>query len=84
MATVFSCVRRVAAPLLTALIALAALAARPAAAEPRSVTGGELALEGDRAIWQLGQVQLFDGGVDGDAETAADNTLFATQGIFVP
>jgi hypothetical protein len=40
-------------------------------------------VEGDRAMWQLGQVQLFDGGPDGDAETA-DNTLFAVQGIFVP
>jgi hypothetical protein len=48
-----------------------------------AVTPG-LVVEGDRAIWQLGQVQLFDGGVDGDAETTADNTLFATQGIFVP
>jgi hypothetical protein len=48
-----------------------------------AVTPG-LVVEGDRAIWQLGQVQLFDGGVDGDAETTADNTLFATQGIFIP
>jgi VCBS repeat protein len=37
-----------------------------------------------RVIWQLGQVQVFDGGPDGDAETAADNQLFASQGIFVP
>ena len=43
-----------------------------------------LVVEGDRAIWQLGQVQLYDGGVDGDAETTADNTLFATQGVFIP
>lgn len=48
-----------------------------------AVTPG-LVVEGDRSIWQLGQVRLFDGGVDGDAETTADNTLFATQGIFVP
>jgi hypothetical protein len=39
--------------------------------------------EGKRAIWQLGQVQVFDGGPDGDAETSP-NTLFATQGVFVP
>ena len=29
-------------------------------------------------------VRLLDGGLDGDAETAADNMLFATQGVFVP
>jgi uncharacterized repeat protein (TIGR01451 family) len=38
---------------------------------------------GARAIWQLGSVQLFDGGADGVVSTA-DNTLFAGQGIFVP
>jgi hypothetical protein len=27
---------------------------------------------------------VLDGGVDGDADTAGDNRLFATQGIFVP
>jgi hypothetical protein len=36
-----------------------------------------------RAIWQLGQVQVFDGGSDGVVSTAP-NTLFLTQGIFVP
>jgi uncharacterized repeat protein (TIGR01451 family) len=39
--------------------------------------------ESKRAIWQLGQVQVLDGGADGQAATA-DNTLFATQGGFVP
>jgi glucose/arabinose dehydrogenase len=39
--------------------------------------------EGLRAIWQLGQVQVFDGGSDGVASTAP-NTLFAVQGVFVP
>jgi hypothetical protein len=39
--------------------------------------------ESRRAIWQLGQVQVFDGGPDGLAATAP-NTLFATQGVFVP
>jgi spore coat protein A len=39
--------------------------------------------EGSRAIVQLDRVQVFDGGADGDADTAG-NTLFATQGIFVP
>ena len=40
--------------------------------------------EGKRAIWQVGQVQVTDGGEDGIAATAADNTLFAKQGLFVP
>jgi hypothetical protein len=45
---------------------------------PATVRGGA------RAIWALSQVKLHDGGPDGDAETTADNELFATQGLFVP
>jgi hypothetical protein len=37
-----------------------------------------------RAIWQLDQVRVFDGGADSDADTAADNRLFLVQGVFVP
>jgi acetyl esterase/lipase len=44
---------------------------------PGSVPGGT------RAIWQLGPVQVFDGGPDGSAGTTP-NTLFATQGVFAP
>ena len=41
--------------------------------------------EGKRAIWQLGQVQVADGGEDGIAvPRRPDNTLFAKQGLFVP
>jgi hypothetical protein len=40
--------------------------------------------EGDRAVWGFDRVQLLDGGLDGDAETAPDNMVFATQGVFVP
>jgi uncharacterized delta-60 repeat protein len=40
--------------------------------------------EQKRTIWQLGQFELYDGGSDGVATTTADNTLFATQGIFTP
>jgi hypothetical protein len=29
-------------------------------------------------------VRVFDGGADGDLDTPADNTLFLTQGIFIP
>jgi hypothetical protein len=39
--------------------------------------------ENRRAIWQLGQVRVFDGGADGVVSTQ-DNTLFAVQGVFVP
>ena len=39
--------------------------------------------EGMRAIWQMGQIEVFDGGPDGDADTTP-NTLFAKQGVFVP
>jgi hypothetical protein len=36
-----------------------------------------------RSIWQVGPAQLYDGGADGDADTAP-NTLFADEGYFVP
>jgi hypothetical protein len=39
---------------------------------------------GQRAVWELGQVRVDDGGADGDADTVADNTPFAVQGLFVP
>jgi glucose/arabinose dehydrogenase len=39
--------------------------------------------EGMRANWQLGQVEVFDGGPDDDGDTTP-NTLFARQGVFVP
>ena len=38
---------------------------------------------GDRQVVQMGQVRVFDGGPDGDVQTA-DNSLFAVQGVFVP
>jgi hypothetical protein len=39
---------------------------------------------GNRAIWELGDVRVFDGGPDGQAGTTSGNTLFARQGLFVP
>jgi hypothetical protein len=42
-----------------------------------------VAEESKRAIWELGQVRLYDGGADGVASTAP-NELFAVQGLFVP
>jgi hypothetical protein len=40
--------------------------------------------ETQRTIWQLDQIQVFDGGSDESASTTDDNTLFADEGIFVP
>ena len=36
--------------------------------------------ESERAVWELGEVDVFDGGADGQAATLGDNTLFARQG----
>jgi Subtilase family len=41
-------------------------------------------VEQKRAIWELGTVQVFDGGPDGQASTTSGNTLFERQGAFVP
>jgi hypothetical protein len=40
--------------------------------------------DGRRTIWELDQIQIWDGGSDADGETKADNTKFAVQGVFVP
>jgi hypothetical protein len=40
--------------------------------------------EGRRSVWELGSVEVFDGGADGLASSTADNSLFAKQGVFVP
>ena len=42
-----------------------------------------LVAEGARAVWELGQVEVLDGGPDGDVDTPG-NTVFARQGIFIP
>jgi hypothetical protein len=41
-------------------------------------------VEGKRAIWEMGEIDVFDGGTDGQAATVGDNTLFERQGVFVP
>ena len=40
--------------------------------------------EGRRSIFEIAQAQFYDGGADGLASSAGDNTLFAVQGLFVP
>jgi hypothetical protein len=42
------------------------------------------AAEGTRAVWALDEVRVYDGGPDEDADTTTDNSLLATQGVFVP
>jgi hypothetical protein len=40
--------------------------------------------EGNRAIWGLGQLEIWDGGQDGSLASRDDDTLFAVEGLFVP
>ena len=41
--------------------------------------------EGTKAIWELGQLRVWDAGADGSlAVDEGDSAVFATQGIFVP
>jgi glucose/arabinose dehydrogenase/PKD repeat protein len=39
--------------------------------------------EGTRAVWETGQIEVLDGGPDGDADTPG-NQVFARQGLFAP
>jgi hypothetical protein len=36
-----------------------------------------------RSVWEIGQIEVLDGGPDGDADTPG-NGVFARQGIFIP
>lgn len=40
--------------------------------------------EGVRTVIEVSQVTIRDGGADGSASTPGDNTLFMTQGVFIP
>ena len=40
--------------------------------------------EGRRSIWEMGKVQVMDGGADGLMSTSTGNSLFLTQGILSP
>jgi hypothetical protein len=39
--------------------------------------------DGRRTVWELDKVRVYDGGPDEDADSE-DNSLLATQGVFVP
>jgi hypothetical protein len=41
------------------------------------------AVESKRSIWELGPVQVFDGGTS-ETAGAADARLFERQGLFIP
>jgi hypothetical protein len=40
--------------------------------------------EGERSIWQIDQVEVWDGGPDGSVATASGDGVFAREGVFVP
>jgi hypothetical protein len=44
-----------------------------------------VARAGRRAVWEIGDVRIFDGGADGGIDASStDNTLFLRQGVFIP
>lgn len=47
-----------------------------------STTPGAV-VEGKRAVWEIGQVRVFDGGPDGSPNNG-NEALFGVQGIFIP
>jgi TolB protein len=50
-----------------------------------AVLGGTSGItEGKRAIWDLDDIRVYDGGADGVAATTGDNTLFVSDGLFFP
>ena len=67
------------------------------ASSPSTSTGGTCSLstsadaiipgsvpEGERSIWELGQVEVWDGGPDGAIATPAGDNVFLREGVFVP
>jgi hypothetical protein len=40
--------------------------------------------EGKRTIWGVRNIQVYDGGPDGRAATLSGNSIFETQGLFIP
>jgi N-acetylneuraminic acid mutarotase len=56
----------------------------PISTSANAVLAGTVRASGNRAIWELGPVLVYDGGSDGDAGTTGGDTLFMNEGIFVP
>jgi len=48
-----------------------------------SIVPGAL-VEGKRAVVEISQVQVYDGGPDGNPNSGNNEALFAVQGIFIP
>jgi hypothetical protein len=40
--------------------------------------------EGQRSIWEVAQVQIYDGGPDGSVVTASGDKVLLREGVFVP
>ena len=40
--------------------------------------------EGERSVWALDAVHVYDAGPDQNIDTSGDNAVFMTQGVFVP
>ncbi len=40
--------------------------------------------EGERSIWEVAQVQIYDGGPDGSVATPSGDKVLLRQGVFVP
>jgi hypothetical protein len=62
----------------TAEGATCSIATKANAVVPSSVVAGQ------RAIWAIGQIGVFDGGADGNGDTTGDNEPFLRQGVFLP
>ena len=46
--------------------------------------GFDVISDGDRGVWELGTLEMLDGGSDGLASTHAGNLPFVRQGVFAP
>jgi sugar lactone lactonase YvrE len=40
--------------------------------------------EGERSIWQIDQIEVWDGGPDGSVATASGDRVYLREGVFVP
>jgi Tol biopolymer transport system component len=49
-----------------------------------AIVGAGAVVRQKRAVWELTQVRLLDGGADGNGSTLGDDTVFANGGLFFP